>query len=262
MRYNILKILKEKDLVCYLMANPHVIFSRTSYLFILSHMRSRSSVLAHVLGSNPGICGYCETHRSYITSTDLVRMKIDMHKNVTKSLNGKYLLDKILHNNLKVSDDILHNKRVRIIILIRPPASTIASIIKMGYITAVDWYKQPEKASEYYCSRLAELTRYGEKLRGKFFVIDSDAIINETDCVLNKLSIWLGLNNSLDKFYRKFSNTGEPGYGDPSENIKTGVIMKTPEHSDVNIPNSILEEASFFYEGARSKLFKLSAYAR
>src|SRR5262245_13075611 len=44
--------------------------SMSSPLFVLSHMRSYSSLLSHVLGSHPEIDGYCETHLRYRSGLD------------------------------------------------------------------------------------------------------------------------------------------------------------------------------------------------
>jgi hypothetical protein len=47
-------------------------FSRTQYLFVISHMRSRSSLLSHILGSHPQVIGYSELHQSYQRWSDLL----------------------------------------------------------------------------------------------------------------------------------------------------------------------------------------------
>src|SRR3569833_3463785 len=97
-----------------------------SPLFILSHMRSYSSVLSHVLGSHPQIDGYCETHLRYRFSFDLLRLKWRVRKLTGEPLRGRYVLDKILHN-YAVATAILDNPRTRGIILLRQPVDVVQS---------------------------------------------------------------------------------------------------------------------------------------
>ena len=156
--------------------NPHLITERTKYLFIFSHMRSRSSLLSHVLGSNSEICGYRELHRSYLNQIDLLETRIDLYHDQKKELHNKYLLDKILHNDHIVSSKIFEIAQPKIIFLLREPKSTFESMINMGYITGIDWYKDPQKVLKYYASRLLELEKYAkqiEEVEGVIFYLIS-----------------------------------------------------------------------------------------
>ena len=55
--------------------SPLNIFFKPKYLFIFSHMRSRSSVLSHILGSNSQICGYSELQIPYIDKASIEKMR-------------------------------------------------------------------------------------------------------------------------------------------------------------------------------------------
>ena len=48
--------------------------SQTNYLFLLSHMRSYSSLMSHLLGSSPQIDGYGEMHLRYRTRLSLLAL--------------------------------------------------------------------------------------------------------------------------------------------------------------------------------------------
>ena len=230
------------------------------YIFILSHMRSRSSVLSHILGSNDSVCGYGELQNSYIQHTDITKMHKDLYNDLKCNFRGKYLLDKILGNHLTISDEVFETVKPKVIFLLREPESTIKSIMNMGYITGVDWYKDPKKASDYYCSRLSHLTSYAESFTGDSFFLESSELVNNTDQVLKELTKWLKLKKPLMPKYKKFDYTGKPGYGDPSDNIQIGKLIKTKGHPNIEIPIEILQIAESSYEKCRNSLHKISRY--
>lgn len=233
---------------------PDYITCNVKYLFILSHMRSRSSVLSHILGSNYGICGYSELHRSYLRQKDLVKMREKLYEDFKCSLTDKYLLDKLLHNNLNISEDILRFAKPKFIFLLRDPESTFKSTINMGFLTGVEWYKVPEKVLEYYCSRLSRLEAYAEMIGGNYFFLESDDLVNNTEHVLESLTRWLCLDKPLDNSYLQFNGTGEIGYGDPSDNIRTGKITKTMGYPDIHVSQEILQRATISYEKCKAAL--------
>src|SRR5690606_30087767 len=66
------------------------------YILVLSHMRSYSSLLCHILNSNPEVAGYVETHSSYASRADLWRLKRRVFLGTDAEVGGRYVLDKIL----------------------------------------------------------------------------------------------------------------------------------------------------------------------
>ena len=58
-----------------LLRHPSVYLGRREYVIVLSHMRSYSTLLAHLLGSHPEIAGYAEMHTSYAQRRDLLRLR-------------------------------------------------------------------------------------------------------------------------------------------------------------------------------------------
>src|SRR6056297_3250288 len=94
---------KLKKLSLLLLKNPHILFNNKEYIFILSHIRSRSTLLSHILGSNPSISGYSESHNSYSNWKDFARMRIRIYHANTNKSNPKFFLDKLLWNHNYVS---------------------------------------------------------------------------------------------------------------------------------------------------------------
>lgn len=228
------------------------------YLFLISHMRSRSSVLSHIFGSNPQINGYSELQMSYFNINSLEDMveKIKLGGSYSKS-KGFYF-DKILHNHLSLCDEVIVNNNCKFIFMIRDPIETINSIYKMGSLTDVDWYTNLDKSLDYYCERLLEIETYSIKLKGQFFFIESDDLISKTELTLNNLTSWLGLKKKLKKKYKIFSHTGEPGYGDPSENIKKGVLQETSYNDMIKLPPEIINKAQISYDRCKLMLVENS----
>lgn len=217
-------------------------------------MRSRSTVLSHVLGTHPAICGYSELHHKYTSHMDLLKTRADLYRDLNPTPDNVYFLDKVLHNNLVISNKILQSKNSHLIYLLREPVSTIKSILNMGQLTGIDWYKDPYQAAQYYKARLANIMHMAEISTNGFFFIDADQLISETDKILSRLTDWLSLSPPLSKHYESFSNTGKPGYGDPSSNISSGTIKQTLGHADISLPDEIVNETMIAYQECRSFL--------
>ena len=63
------------------------------YILVLSHMRCYSSLLCHILNSNPEVAGYVETHSSYHGRSDLWRLKRRVFNEIVVQEEGKEILD-------------------------------------------------------------------------------------------------------------------------------------------------------------------------
>jgi hypothetical protein len=238
-----------------LIANPEILFSKKKYLFVVSHMRSRSSVLSHILGNNPEVIGYKELHQAYTGKKSLINMQIELAKDLKPNFKNKYLLDKIL-NNYTISDAILKKVQPKMLFLLRDPEETIKSILNMGFKTGVAQYKDPIKVTEYYCKRLRNLEQLSYKAgKGNLFIVSKDLVENSED-TLNKISKWLHLEAPLKTTYTTFKDTGVIGFGDPLENIKSGVLQATTGYANVDIPEHLLKKANDSYEKCKATLIK------
>lgn len=226
---------------------------KPKYLFIFGHMRSRSSVLSHILGSNPRICGYCELHLDYIDQSSLDNMQQQLVSELNCNLNRSYLLDKILGTQHEFSDKVISITKPKAIFLIREPESTLKSIINMGYVTGVKTDQNPELALNYYCSRLAQLEALSKRFEDYFF-LESDELIENSDMSLNRLTQWLDLATPLKKDYSLFKNTGKPSFGDPTEKIKSGVLTKTEGYPDISISSELIEQGNNAYKQCKNTL--------
>ncbi|MFA5321310.1 MAG: hypothetical protein WC373_01445 [Smithella sp.] len=186
----------------------------------------------------------------------LIKMRILLFNDLRCKLDDKYLLDKLLHDELFISNKILEIEKPKFIFLLREPESTIKSIINMVSSGNVEWRADHVKAVDYYCSRLLSLEKYARKTAGNYFFLESDDLVDNTEYVLESLTRWLGLNDLLDKKYSIFRNTGKRGYGDPSHQIKSGILEKTKDYPDINIPSEVLQRGEYSYKKCRDSLLK------
>lgn len=243
------KLYKLKDVAF----NFKNVFCQTEYLFIHSHMRSRSSVLAHILGSNQEIIGYSEQGRSYRNLKSLIDLRINLSNEFKCNFNDKILLDKILHNQFLVHEDVLEKYKPKILFLIRDPEDTFRSIINLGRTIGVNLYLNQDWILKYYSARLNYLKTFSSKVENSFF-IESDELINNSQDVLSELSKWLGLKENLEPIYEIFPKTGKKFFGDPLENISAGELISTKKHLDISLSESILKKAEEDYLLCRDEL--------
>ena len=216
--------------------------NRRSPLFVLSHMRSYSSLLSHVLGSHPEIDGYCETHLRYRWPLDLWRLQWKVQRLTGEPLRGRFVLDKILHD-YPIAPGILANPRMRAIFLLREPGDVIQSIIHMGtHLDPLEQNTNVGQVTTYYEARLRRLAELAPVLGERAAYLRSEALLTNTDEALRFLQDYLELSQPLERRYRHFVKTGEPGFGDPSPAIRSGEIgARSTRGAHVPVPESLVE---------------------
>ncbi|MCQ8849718.1 sulfotransferase family protein [Alteromonas stellipolaris] len=241
-----MSIKSKMDKALLILKNPRVLLEKQNYILILSHMRSRSSLLSHVLGSHDEVCGYGELHYDYPKKSSLLKMHVELLKDTGQSTTKGFFLDKLLHNSFVVSNEILERSNVHILILIREPEATVKSIVKMGEVTGDKGYLDVEAMLKYYTNRLTYLHRIAQEYEG-VLIVDSDDIVNSTAETLSEIKNWLGLGAELTSSYKKFKKTGSAGHGDPSLNISAGEIIKTQNDLALEFDPTMLNKAKEIY---------------
>ncbi|MCB1229884.1 MAG: hypothetical protein KDN19_06440 [Verrucomicrobiae bacterium] len=197
------------------------------YILLLSHMRSRSSVLSHVIGSNPDVVGYFENHVKLRNSLDLLSLTEKVATLTKKSPRGKWVYDKVLHSNLTVTSEILNRPDVLPIFLVREPVESISSIARQ--LADKGWHER--KATKYYQKRVHELVELATACDRKL-ILDSNDLVSDTKRILDKLSRFVGVETPFRSRYEKGALTGVRKFGDSSEDIHRGEIVQTSEVID------------------------------
>jgi hypothetical protein len=217
------------------------------YVFILGHVRSGSTLLSHILASHPEFVGAGEMHISYQTPADLQKLVFKTCELLHRPfLRETYIVDQINHEY--VSDDVLRSDQIcKCIILIREPETALASMMNLRV-----W--QEKQALDLYVNRLEALTRYGMLLRERALLVEYDDLIDHTDDTLTALTSFLDLELPLTSNYSTHRMTGKvPGFGDPSNNIKIGRVVRTPKH-EITISNDTLIAAASAFRKCREQL--------
>lgn len=236
--------------VLLLARRPDVVLRSRRYVLVLSHMRSYSSLLCHILGSHPEIDGYAEMHRSYRTKLDLLRLNAHVYRSLDGHLDGRLVLDKILHNMYSVDDTILESRRVYPIVLVRSPVPSLTSIMEMGKrIPSVSWYSDAALVTDYYERRLRFLAAMAERIDNRWLFMDGEQLVHETRASLDAIASFLALDSRLEESYSLFAHSGHQGWGDDSDAIRAGRVLRDQQPREAaEINDELLARASRAYE--------------
>lgn len=231
-------------------------------LLLLSHMRSYSSVLSHLLGSHPQVAGSGEQLLRYRLPTDLLRLRQRVQRDAPTSQPPRWLLDKLLHNGLRPPDRWLPPQRSRALVFVREPLATLHSTMALARQKGAQAgiLAHPEAACDYYVARLHQLRQDGERLGRQALYFDAEWLHQQTPALLDGIGRWLGLEQPLLAHYQATARTGCEGYGDPGANIRSGCVLG-PEHSTVRdvallppLPAPVHAEAQAAYHRCRDAL--------
>ena len=150
-----------------------------------------------------------------------------------------YLVDKIVHlRSFKASDQVIKDDKIFTIFIVRDPYASIRGIFQNSE-------DELPTSSQYYIGMLDELEQYGRLIPNKDhgFFLTYDQLLNKTDMVLSGLKRFLKLEIPLDETYGLLPTTGKRIYGDWSENIKSGKILRLPEDRSINISSKSIAPA-------------------
>ena len=215
-------------------------FKPYKILFILSHMRSGSSLLTHILNSNPEIIGYGETHINYASEANFKDLIFKVYwKMRDYQMQHKYVLDKILHTKKILNKSLLTSNNIRTIFLIREPVRSLNSILDLK----LHWNEK--KALDYYLERLAMLENYAKIINNKnhSLFITHEQLLQQTNLVFEKLKNFLDANEGFSEQYEILRTTGRSGIGDSSNNIKAGRILRESRRLDNKISQESIAKA-------------------
>lgn len=237
------------DLGNVIIRNPSVLVRKYRYLFVFSHMRGYTSLLCHILGSHPEISGYFELQKRYRWLLDLIMMRIRIAKGVNYQVRGQYLLDKILHSRLFISPQILEREDVFTIFMLRRPETSLRSLMalrqKINY---------PEDVPTYYIERLKSLQKISYVPSNRIF-LDGELLVENPEPVLEFIRSYLQLEQDILSSYSIFKFTGKGGYGDRSNFIMQGKIVKQRNSNEkIQVSRETLDRASKIYQETREVL--------
>lgn len=229
-------------------------------MLLVGHMRSQSSLLAHILASHPDVAGHSELHRLYQTRADLVAMRAAIEDRLGGRTTARWLVDKVLHDRFPIELPIAARRDVRVIALLRRPRAAIASITRVSREHAPgNPGNDPALTAGYYVDRLRTVVAIAEAAAQRVCFVRSEDLVDTPGRVLDGLTRFLALDPPLAPTYRTFANTGMVGKGDPSEYIKAGRVLRDHERPDaardaIEVPDAALARAQAAYDEAVARL--------
>lgn len=221
-------------------------------LLVISHMRGFTTLLSHLLGSHPEIAGYFETHSSYRELKDLLRLRTTLDDADGLSGSERWIVDKVLGCDMKISDEVLRREDVHLLFSLRRPRATLKSMIATR--ERYGWDMGRDDLVEYYFRRLPQIADFARRAPGGYY-LDAEAIVEDTDRALAALTGALRLSTPLEPEFATRSMTGVPGYGCPSDYIGQGKIVRDRErYEDIGIDAELLRRAERSYRDCREAL--------
>jgi hypothetical protein len=222
-------------------------------ILILAHARSGSTLIQHLLLTNPQITGYGENHKTYHELEDFGNLACNTLWRLRKfKMPETYLVDKIVHHrSFWVSDRVIQSEKVFTIFFVRNPYDSILSLSE-------NRHDELPNSSQYYIEMLDKLEQYGRLVADKDhgFFLTYDQLINRTDSALSRLEEFLKLDIPLDEKYDLLPTTGKGTYGDWSENIKSGKIVRIPKKQSLEIPPELISPVKAAYRHCCEALSK------
>ena len=227
----------------YYRAHYHQLRARGfKWLFVLGHMRTGSSLLVHILNTNPEILGYGETKLKYRGRHSLAKLydhvleEFEAHGGYSK--HPTYIMDKILGHHV-LNRQVFSTDALRCIVIVRDPIEALPSILSRD----LPLIQSPGDALDYYSRTLSRIKMELEAYDRPFVFLKYSQLVNESDQVLRRITDYLDLREPLVPEYNPIWSTGKPGIGDSSPRIRKGNILNQSNKYDIHLPNNIRKNA-------------------
>lgn len=235
-------------------------FARESYLlrrhkiaavFIHGHMRSGSTVLLHILCSNPYLYGIGETHACYRSAVDVARLYRQIERTLGHRLPSTSIgiIDKLLHNR---DFDAGHlPATTRHLFIVREPAGAVRSMCHPRFSPIAN----QTQAESYYVQRLLRLKALRQEVRTRGqpnLSLTHAELTQAPEPLLSRMTTWLALPQPLSAEYDMLPTTGQPVYGDTSTHIRSGRILDQVPGAPVALPRPVDDIAHRAYEEYRN----------
>jgi hypothetical protein len=232
-----------------------------SALLLLGHMRSGSTLLLHLLMTNPEVAALGERGAAYTCRADFARLAIAARlAGAAPFRRLRYVADQVNHDGLTPDASLLQDRRVRILFLLRRPQPSISSILEL-YRVHYDAPWSVSRAVDYYVGRLRALMKLGQSLPGptSAALIRYESMTDSPQRTLEALRTFLGLRQGFSLTYATYPFTGKSG--DPGPNIGAGRIVRPRPVTLIDSGSCELERAARVYAECASFLerFELRA---
>ena len=232
---------------------------RPATLLLLGHMRSGSTLLLHLLLTNPEIAAMGERNVRYASAADLARLALAVRWAGTRPLRRlRYVADQINHNRFTANVELFQNPRVRVLFLLREPQSALASLLELSR-TYYEHAWSVAKAVDYYVARMQAFVDLGASIEtpGRAALMRYETLTAQPVQSLESLRLFLRLNAGFSPSYPLQPFTTERG--DPGPKIKYGKIVPPGAAAPaVDFKAEELRRVREAYEGCRAALARFA----
>jgi len=211
--------------------------ARPQALLLMGHMRCGSTLLLHLLMTNPQVSGQGERNAVYASGADLARLALSTRLAHAAPLRRlRYVADQVNHNHAIPEERVLRQGRVKALFLLRGSDAALASLLELSrrfYEGA--W--SCERALDYYIGLTAQPAEALESLR-----------------------VFLGLAQGFSQDYAIHAFTGERG--DPGPRIASGRVQPAARVPELTVADPRqLERARAAYRSCRQGLARFALLA-
>ncbi len=213
-------------------------------VFLIGHPRSGSSLLMHILTSNPQIIGFGEYLTQYNSEKDLLKAEFDIRRKTTSLTKKiKYVANQVNHHSVTPTAKMLVSSKAKIIFILRTPQETLSSMVLLSKKRNSSLTQN--EIAEIYNQRLTNILDIANAVPATFWIATTyTRLIEKPEETLAAISKFLNLETPLSKRYKTQKYTQI--WGDPSENITKGKIRIT-KSKQLNFPKKLLENCEKTY---------------
>ena len=211
------------------------------YIFILSAMRSGSTLLQHLVCQQEDMLSAGETKIEYHGLEDLARLRAHLLEyNDRQADDGtRYrCVEKCVHNGYFPRPLAVATPEIRFIFLLRDPVAAVSSLLeRKGWPYA----ESVESAVWYYNDRFTALVSFARLLQRPedAVYIGYEDFLGGPSRHLRRLSGFLGLDQELTESYPKQKWTARLSLGDVSPNIHSRKIVPNERKELAEIPRDL-----------------------
>jgi hypothetical protein len=227
-------------------------------VLLLGHMRSGSSLLLHLLLTNPEVAAVGERNAVYRSRADLARLAIAARRAHRPRLRRlRYVADQINHNRFTPNPLLLQDPRVRVLFILRQPEAAIASLLAMSRAYYDDSWSV-SRAADYYVERLAALRMLGSSIAStrRAGLISYETLTERADQTLEALRSFLQLQQPFSQTYPLHAFTQVRG--DPGPVILAGRIMPSKPGTPIELPAAERERVRRAHADCESELARFA----
>ena len=225
------------------------------YAFLLSTMRSGSSLLSRLLNENSEIYfpGELRIDYSEPASLDGVAPRAIACLKKFGDLSGRYVMDKSTQPQYDMHPWLLHRDDMRFMFLIREPYGCLSSLIDLGE----NW--STEHLLTKYSVRLDDLCSYARLIdnRDRCFFLTYQQLTTDSVSVLDDLGSFLGLKDPLTERYRIARRELQTAGDRHSGRLETGMIQRQARKKRATVPRDLLDECQYKYNAAFAELSEM-----